>query len=724
MRVSRHDNTLNDLIELLDERYRDAISRDDKNATQRAWDSLRPDELAAVDREIERCTLDRRYYLENYHCIRTESGIIKTLYPFWEHQEIVFDALMKELARQNTARLIVLKPRQAGLTTWCGGVIFHCTIFVPHAYSLTMAQDDRVSLEIFNRMMDAYNLNPWWLRPEFASKQQGLHVIFQRADEERRVTDPGLGSTLLVSNAQKSTGVVIGRTVRFAHFSESSRWPDSEVFTSDIEPSMNAPDTIAFMESTAYGRTGLYHNMWKGAVDGEIDWTPVFIPVYRVVKYFIPLLKGEKLKLTEDESKLRDNVKERENFTIPLGFFKWRRKRVRQTAVKTGREDSHYESYPTTPGEAFVNSGYCAFPKYCLNEQERKWVRNPRLIGEIEYVNETTHPTLKLRPPTSNPLDLKKAKFENRLWVWEEPDDNESIEYQIAADVASGDGLDYSAACVWRSGYGSEPDTQVAEWHGLVNPSRFARILAALGMWYHMAEIACEYQGPGITTGNDLLHTLDYPNLYRWKHLDKISNSVTMYVHWITSSKTRPTLFDRMNEGLLDKTVVIRSRHTLEEMRDCGREEGDTRVEGINNNDDLVFAGLIGLLTLRERRRVEQGDQSAPSQAQRLSPRAPTVVGLYDQFMRQLGQFPSEGEAKSFVTKMETKYKVAPGELGLRIVPITVMKANTPFSPIYDAQGAESELYRLGVNPKQMTPGIVQLYRDMLTRRHYEGEES
>ena len=723
MRVPRRDASINDLIEVLDERLRDATNRDDKNAIQRAWDSLAPDELAAIYREIERCTLDRRYYLENYHCIRTESGIVKTLYPFWEHQEIVFDALAREYARQGSARLVVLKPRQAGLTTWCGGVIFHCTVFVPHAYSLTMAQDDRVSLEIFNRAMDAYNLLPWWMRPEYVSKQQGLHVIFQRADEERRITDPGLGSTLLVSNAQKSTGIVIGRTVRFAHMSEVSRWPESEVFTSDIEPSMNAPDTIAFMESTAFGRSGLFYNMWKGSVEGETDWTPVFIPVYRVRKYSLPVLKGDRFKLTPDESALRARVKEEENFTIPLGFFNWRRKRVRQTAVKTGREDSHYESYPVTPGEAFVNSGFCAFPKSCLNEQEAKWVRDPLLIGEIEYAGEHIHPKLSLHRPSS-PVELRKPKFENRLWVWEEPDDNDSIEYQVSADVASGDGFDYSDAFIWRAGHSQEPDTQVAEWHGLINPSHFARVLAALGMWYHMAEIACEYQGPGITTGNDLLNTLDYPNLYRWKHLDKIANSTTMYVHWITSSKTRPALIDRMNEGLLDRSIILRSRHALEEMRDFGREEGDSRVEGINNNDDEVFAGMIGLYTLRERRRIEQGNQSVtPSQAQRLTPRSPTVVGLYDSLLRQIGQFDSEAAAKIFVASQEKMYNVPAGGLGLQIRPILVMKANTPYSPIYDAQGAENELHRLGLNPKQMTPGIVQLYRDMLTRRHYEGSE-
>lgn len=726
MRIPRKNPELNDVVEVLDERLREATRADDKNSIKRAWDSLQPDELAVVDKEIASCLNNRRYYLENYHCIRTESGIIKTLYPFWDHQELVFDALTREWTAHGTARLIVLKPRQAGLTTWCGGVIFHSTIFVPHTYSLTMAQDEKVSLEIFTRLLDSYNNLPWWLRPEFASKQQGLHVIFQRADEERRMMDPGLGSTLLVSNSQRGSGVVIGRTVRNAHFSETSRWPDAEVFTGDIEPSMNAPDTLAFMESTAYGRVGLFYNMWKGATDGEIDWTPVFIPAYRVRKYVLPLKPEEakSFRLTKDEKEVRAAVKQKENFTIPLAFFNWRRRRIKQTVVKTGREDSHYESYPINPGEAFVNSGFCAFPKYCLNEQEIQNVVNPLFIGEIEYVGPETLPRLHLRAP-SHPRDLKKPRYENRLWIWEQPDANDAIEYQLGCDVSSGDGADYSDACVWRVGQGNSPDTQVAEWHGLTNPAHFAKILAALGIYYHMAEIACEYMGPGITTGNELLHTLDYPNLYRWKHLDKIANSTTSYVHWMTTSKTRPALFDRMNEALLDKTVVIRSHHLLEEMRDCGREDEDSRVEGLNNNDDMVMASQIGLYTLRERRRLEFGGSasaSSSSAAARLISTLPQVFGLYDEFSRQIGQFEGRKKAEDFLARMEEKYRVQKGGLGLKIIPIQVMKANTPYSPIYDGQGAEAELYRQGMKDRAILPDIVQLYREIMTRQHYEGD--
>ena len=722
MRVRRKDPEINDVIELLDQRLIEA-----GNVTKDAWKSLAPDELARVDREIERCVTDRRYYLENYHIIRDEHGMLQTLYPFWDHQEIIYEVLKVEWDANGTARLIILKPRQCGGTTWSSAIVFHATIFVPQAYTLTMAQDDTVSNEIFRRMMDAYSMLPWWMRPEFASKVSGTHVIFQRADEKERMTDPGLGSTLIVSNAQKSTGVAIGRTIRCMHGSEVSRWPSADAWTADIKPSMNARDMLAFLESTAYGRNGLFYNMWKSAEAGKSAWTPIFIPVYKVRKYFLPLKPEEKahFKLTSEEKALRFAVHERENFTIPFGFFKWRRNEIKEAINATGSDETHYESYPVTSGEAFISSGLCAFPKKLLNEQERENCRDPILVGEIRFVSIEERPELRLRRPDPKKLAdrqalLEKPEWKDRLWVWEEPDENEAVQYYIAADVASGDGGDFSNAIVYRMGNGQEPDTQVANWHGWINPSQFARVICALGVWYHMAEVAIEYMSYGITTGNDVYRVLDYPNVYRWKHLDRVAQSNTNLVHWQTTSKTRPEAINRMNEALLDRTIILRDKHLIEEMRDFGRFEDTIKVEGIDNEDDYVMSAIIGITCLREASRLN-GDWGTDSSVRAVTPKSPEVFGLYDQFMRQIGQFTSQAEAEKFVKSQELKYKQ---KLNLRIQKLLVMKANTPYSPIYDSQNAENQLHeKFGIPDRQITPDLVMAYRDLLTAAAFEGDE-
>ena len=1125
MRVSRQDPSLNERIEALDEKYirAQSLSKTAAEVIPRTWEMLDADELAFIDGELDRCIIDRRYFMENYYVIRDERGRLKTLYPWWDHQELVYEAVEEEWQNKGCCRLIILKPRQAGSTTWNGALITSATIFVPNTFSLLMAQDGEVSGEIYQRVMDAFHALPFWMQPETMSKQQGTRVIFQRDDQQERVTDPGLGSTLMISNAQRSTGVAIGRTIknilgcltsnnfildsrglllpisearvgmkiivpgggvgtikgvasrsarnvypgaengyritswcnpafplegtgnhtvmccriedqfkaehrqhraddvghrrerkvitsrglkefqditkddfvvvpvtpitedgevpeggmtpyrahgggsvnawyppapsrefgfavglylaegcisnsvtialdsdeqeladRFAeavripygkvtagangsrtrhyhfynaafrnwltqhlgkkdekhiprwawqlgreflsgvveglilgdghldpkthsisfcsirahlslalreavcslghgygginspqesgfrygrncqkiwtvkfgrltnnalrrafgwecasrqssrdvahylyspdktevyvrvrsiervpletvydiemdtadrlymlpgaitHNSEVSRWPDASVWTADIKPSLNAPDMLGIMESTAYGRNGLYYNMWRAAESGKSIWRALFIPVYRVRKYFIPVMKSDNFRLTPDERGLRENVLKTENFAIPLGFFKWRRAEIAETINSTGSDETHFESYPVTSQEAFINSGFCSFPRRELKRQLQVNACDPIAIGEIEYTGLDTPPMLHLHKPVAEELLDKPEKF-NRLWIWEEPlPPSSSVEYYLSGDVGGGEeGNDYSALSVYRLGYASEPDIQVATWHGHMNPSHLARVVAALGQWYNGCEVAVEYAQSGITTCNELQWTLDYPNLYRWKQLDKIGNTATVHTHWMTTERTRSDAINRMNEKLLDHTIVIRNRHTLEEMLDFGTEDGGGKAQGLDNNDDMVMCDLINVGAASQSGKHRElaeamgmGTGVASSTAAGLMPTGPCSYAVFDQYSRQVEQVDSEQAGLDLIARMEAKHKI---KLNWRVVPVTVMKANTPWSDLHDGQGAARGLYEQGMKDTHITPDIVQLYRDMLNHERHQG---
>lgn len=738
MRVPRKDNTLNDAIEVLDEKFIRAqqLSKTSLEVLPRALGMLTSDENKFIDSEIEKCISNRRYFMENYYCIRDERGRMRTLYPFFSHQDIIAEAVEEEWANKGCCRLIILKPRQAGSTTWNAALIFHATIFVPNTYSLVMGQDDRVSDEIYQRIMDAEANLPFWLRAERLSKQQGRQIIFQRVDEHQRTVDPGLGSTLHVSNAQRSTGVAIGRTVRNILASEVSRWPDAQVWTADIKPSLNAPDMLGIMESTAFGRNGLYYNMWRAAEAGKSAWRALFIPVYKVKKYYLPVYKSDNLALTPDEKALRVNVKRNENFTIPLGFFKWRRNEIIETINATGSSESHKESYPVTAKEAFISSGFCAFPKNCLDEQEQQHCQDPILVGEIEYTSPETAQVLRVHPPTQEEL-MDKPKLFNRLWIWEEPDENDAVEYYLGADVSSGDGRDFSDATVYRIGYGLEPTVQVAEWHGLMNASHFAKVVAALGYWYHTCEVAVEYQAAGVTTGDDLRWVLDFPNIYRWKLLDKVSGTSTQHIHWLTNHRTREDMINRMGEALLDKTIIIRNRHTIDEMRDFGRFEGEIKAAGIDNNDDAAIANCIALCALHQSGKRQEFAEAAGnsigqgSRNANLLAKTPALYYVYNEYGQAVDRSQIDGksdpiasveEGHRLIAMLSKKYNIDPAKHGWKVIPVTVSKANTVWSPIFDSTGAENELSRIhGMDGKEQmqNPDAVSAMR---ARLHLEAK--
>lgn len=718
MYIPRANPDLHSPIEVLDARFNDISDSSDK--FQRVWDSLHDDELQFVANEIYKCKTDVRYFINNYYVIKDQHGELMAMHTLRDQQEEIYCVVQELWQKQGWFKIIILKPRQCGGTTFSDGIILQATIFVERMFSIVMAQDEDTSAELYRRLLDALNWLPWWMRPERESKQQERHIVFQRKDEKRRMVDPGLASTMIISNSQKAAGVAIGRTVRAGHFSEVSRWPDPTVWTADIEPSMNARDTRAFMESTAYGRTGLFWHMWRAAEAGKSDWTPVFIPVYKVRKYFTPVLKGEDFQLDSEEKALRASVKHKENFTIPLGFFKWRRRKRQAVINAEGRDDTFFESYPSTPGEAFINSGFCAFPKKCLNEQEREHCYDPILIGEIGYTGPDSLPELRLHKPESNEI-MDKPDRQSRFWVWEEPDQNDAVEYYLGCDVSSGDGRDYTDIVVYRIGYGPEPHVQVCEWHGLANPSHVARIVAAIGYWYHTCEVAVEYQGPGITTGDELRLVIDYVNLYRWKTADRL-NSTTQHIHWLTNSRTREDMINRMNEALLDRTVILRNRHLIEEMRDFGWEERDTRAEAMSGNDDMVAANCIAICALHQSgKRQEWAENNLGANITRhpnALPSTPAIYAVYDKFGLQCSpqHYESESEADKFIAAAELKYNRKLRDVW-KVVPIQVSRANTFWSPIWQNDGAEHELaaiHGFDGRSQMMHPDVVSAVRKKL----------
>ena len=733
MYIPRKDNSLNDAIEALDELFISDAGSD----FDRAWELVEShrDYSDFIDQEIEKCTFDRRYYLENYHIIKDEQGNAQTLFPLMDQQTLVLETVEKDWKEDGCYRRIIVKPRQCGGTIISGALIFQATIFNERMFTLMMAQNRDTTSELARRIKDAFYSLPWWMRPERESEVQDTHYIFQRPDEKKRLTDPGLASTLIISNAAKQAGIAIGKTIRCAHFSEASRWPDNDSWSSDIEPSMNAKDTQALMESTGYGRRGIFYNMWLEAVEGgDTDWKPLFIPVYRVRKYFLPIRKSMNFELTEKEREFRETIRNTGDgigkYTIPLGFFNWQRRKIKSYIKKARSQEGLYqfqESYPDTWEQAFISSGLCAFPRACLDDQEKLNCKDPIQIGELEYAGVDTVPHfINLHPPKPEEL-LKKPEFENRLWVWELPDDlDANTEYYIGADAASGTAKDFSSCDVFKLGFGKESWVQVANWHGKIIPSHFAKVVAALGYWYHTAEIASEYLGPGVTTGDELKNQLDYPTLYRWRLMDKISGQATLHMHWMTNYKTREDMINRMAGALLDDQIKIRNKHTLAEMRDFGRYEGEGRAEGISNNDDYVFSMMIAVTASHqagkgganwtEEHLAARGDRAT------LMPQTPTVWGLYDGLSRLIEQRPTKEACEKLMAELEAKHKI---KLPWTVRGIPVTRANTIWSPIWDSgSGPERDLhFEHGVEPKNINPDLVYAYQEMHRKRSQTAEQ-
>ena len=194
---------------------------------------------------------------------------------------------------------------------------------------------------------------------------------------------------------------------------------------------------------------------------------------------------------------------------------------------------------------------------------------------------------------------IEKGGFDGNLWKWEHADYNKS--YMVVADVARGDGADYSTCHV----IDIVNATQVAEYKGKVDTKDFGNFLVALSTEYNDALLVIENANIGWATIQQVIDRA-YKNLFYMskdlKYID-VENQMTnryrsedrgLVAGFSTTSKTRPLIISKLTDYFREKSVIVRSTRLIDELFTFIYMNG--RAEAMKGyNDDLVMAFSIGL---------------------------------------------------------------------------------------------------------------------------------
>ena len=186
-----------------------------------------------------------------------------------------------------------------------------------------------------------------------------------------------------------------------------------------------------------------------------------------------------------------------------------------------------------------------------------------------------------------------RTGFDRNLWIWEERKQENT--YLLAADVARGDGKDYSVCHVFKL----ETMEIVAEYQGKCTPDIFSRVLFDMGQEYGNGLLVVENNSVGFAV-LDKLKEMQYPNLYhsiKSTHefieeyqADQMSNAVAGFS---MTSKTRPLIVAKLEEFIRNNLIKIYSPRLLAEMRTFVWNNG--RAEAMRSyNDDLIMACAVG----------------------------------------------------------------------------------------------------------------------------------
>ena len=471
------------------------------------------------------------------------------------------------MARQRAAgfpvRILLLKPRQVGWSTWTEAEAFFEINTIANRTALCTSADIDSTDMVFNMTKTFQNELPENLRRKTTASSR-KEIVYSAPHRSKFIT-------------QTAGKDVLGRggTIHFFHASEVAFWPkDKEGLAAVLQMIPNSIDTTVVLESTANGVGGAFYDMYQQALErlkggaGIEGYLPVFFPWFKFSEYKTMVHKG--FKLYEDEEQLK------QEYTLTDEQLFWRRLKIQELG---GDESLFKQEYPSTSTEAFQTTGNPVFTKKMLDDQRNKCTKDPRtcvFVGEkIEDVNRSLNcwKVAKL-PKEGHQYCIGIDTMENRL---SDVNDPKSL-------------LDYDGAVILDR----TSMEAVAIWHGRSDQKELGEQCLWAAKMYNTAWVA-----PEIPNGMTLLSLFKedgYENIYnRQVHDEQLVIDDSENLGWRTTLVTRKWLVDNFLVILRDNAIRVMFSDIVDEMNTFIRDKTGKPIHSPSKHDDLLFGLMIAI---------------------------------------------------------------------------------------------------------------------------------
>jgi len=254
-------------------------------------------------------------------------------------------------------RIIILKARQIGISTFCTAAIYHPAATGFYIKSEVVADDEENTTNLFDMCKRYHQFSDEHVRPmkRYSNKKA---LVFENPNEKLREDNPGLLSGIRLQSSNKATAGRSG-TINHLHLSEFAFWANAgSTITGLLQSVPLIPDSSIYIESTANGIAGRgeeFYLRWKQAESGESDFVPLFFPWHENPEYQLEPDDDFKLDSEEKEIMKMYGLNERQ--------MAWRRYKIRNDMGNAlmKPEDQFCQEYPSSSSEAFISSGRPVF---------------------------------------------------------------------------------------------------------------------------------------------------------------------------------------------------------------------------------------------------------------------------------------------------------------------------------------------------------------------------
>jgi hypothetical protein len=505
---------------------------------------MTPEMLAVRQRLFD----DFAYYAESALFIRTKKQKIEQ-FKLNTAQKILLTSVDKQLKDRGYVRIIVLKGRQMGLSTAIGGWLYWWVSQRQAQKALVVAHKGESTQTLFDMTQRFHEKMQPILKPhhKYSSRKE---LVFDVLDSSYAIVTAG------------GDGIGRSETITVAHLSELAFWPKSSAnanFSGLMDTIPREKGTAVFIESTAFGVSGLFYEQCKAARDGTSDFEFVFLPWFIEDGYRAPVPEG--FEHTPVEQELVDA------YGLVDEQLMFRRLRIAEKGPELFKQE-----YPCNADEAFLTSGRPVFHTEIVTEMlknAKEPIARKTLAGEVDGDKHSM---------------VWEDHTRGELLCYLPHDANET--YYLGGDVGFGVSKDFSVAQVFDS-----KRRQAAMWRSDKHSSDyFGTVMANLGRYYNDALVCCERNGPGQLANRVLSNDEAYPNVYQEIQYDKITDTESTVVGFQTTMKSKPFVIDRLRANVRDRAIEIYDKTTLEELRsfivtETGRMESER-----GTHDDTVIA--------------------------------------------------------------------------------------------------------------------------------------
>lgn len=289
-----------------------------------------------TEKELEiRLKLKRDLPHYAYQCLSIHTKEIGALkLSFNDAQLYLHKQIEEQKKRTGRVRVIVLKGRQQGISTYVAARFYHIVSHRTGYQAFILTHADDATDNLFKMVKRFHTYCPLIVRAlEGANSSKEFNFI-----------SPESGYKV---GTARSKGVGRSSTIQLFHGSEVGFWANGAEHLDGIMQSIPTTDnTEIILESTAHGKGNIFYSLWKDAIAGKNDFMPVFIPWFWEKKYRRRI--DDKFILTDDDNEYK------KLYALDDEQMYWRQNKISNSENK---ELGFKQEYPANPEEAFVVTG-------------------------------------------------------------------------------------------------------------------------------------------------------------------------------------------------------------------------------------------------------------------------------------------------------------------------------------------------------------------------------